>query len=382
MSNASNIRHTLKQMYPNKGSIIERVRLNLNDDVTNIIKDIIFKSDSHYTYSAFKKKLGELIIEFYNTIVTLFNRERKYERDDIIYIYYNANKFHPEKGDFKKIYDIIVALFKNLKNSDFNVKKVSFGKRRKYFVIKLVSKNLEKSNLYLIVNYSYDEYIYKFKFQRFLGKNWLFQQKINYVPIYLTDVSNIIKNILVKTDSKYSYSDFKKKLGELIILFYNKILKIHYENDEDIEYYIKYDGSKFNPEQGDFKLLYDFIIALFKNYKNSNFNVRKVKFNRIQQYFIIQLISNDDRSPNIYILVSFRYDLTANLNNNTPFDPEYYDESEEYSYEFRLQNFMNINDVLNVIQEEIREIDRSQSIKSLSSKLSSTKSLLTKSSSR
>jgi len=139
-------------MYPNKSSLIARIPLNLkNDDITNIIKDMILRSDSHYTYNAFKKKLGELIIEFYNSIIYLYVDKN----DNEYFIKYGASKFHPEKGDFKAIYDIIVELLRNYNNPNFNVRKVTFGKIRQYFIIEIKSKDLENDKSYILVTYSY-----------------------------------------------------------------------------------------------------------------------------------------------------------------------------------------------------------------------------------
>jgi len=384
MSNFSTIRHTLKQMYPNKSSLIARVPLNLNADITNIIKDMILRSDSHYTYNAFKKKLGELIIEFYSKIVKLFDKNRPY----IEYLDYSASKFHPEKGDFKTIYDIIVEVFKNYKNPNFNVKKVTFGKTRKYFIIKLISKNLEKSSLYLVVNYSYvlknnyndesiftskKEYIYKFNLKTYKTIDEA-KEEIKLFPIKLSDVSDIIENILVKINSQYSYNDFKNKLGELIIKFYNMINNIFYFNEVSFNTYINYDGSKFDPEKGDFKEIYDIIVALFKNYKNHKFNVRKILFNNRRPYFIIQLISNNTENIDLYVFVTYKYDLRTNL----------------YEFKFKFQPTIDeIKEIVNIwfrnpnITTSLTPNNKSlSSIKSLSSKLSSNKSFSTKSSLR
>lgn len=116
------------------------------------------------------------------------------------------------------------------------------------------------------------------------------------------DLSQFIKNELIKKTHTNSYSDLNKSMFRLIKLVYKQINdSIHFDD----ELKIRYTDKGFIPER-DVKILYDIIILILKYFPNKAFKLTKYKISKVRKYFIYSVESEKYRNVK-YVIFDYSH---------------------------------------------------------------------------
>lgn len=118
------------------------------------------------------------------------------------------------------------------------------------------------------------------------------------------DLSEFIKEELIKKTHTDAYSDLNKSMFRLIKLVYKQINDSIHFNDE---LKIRYINKNFIPER-DVKILYDIIILILKYFPNKAFKLTKYKFSKVRKYFIYSVESEKYRNVQYVIFDYNSYD--------------------------------------------------------------------------
>jgi len=106
-----------------------------------------------------------------------------------------------------------------------------------------------------------------------------FSTKLNY------DMSELIKEELLKHKEIYSYSEIKNSLVKLIKIMQQRInYNIYNYGEQGFEYKNQYFDLK-----RDIKRIYDIIIIVYKYFPNDYFTLKKYKISKVRNYFIYEV---------------------------------------------------------------------------------------------
>lgn len=120
------------------------------------------------------------------------------------------------------------------------------------------------------------------------------------------DMQTHIKYLLEKKDIRYSYSDVKHTIADLIKIFYVRLNDAIYNDYDESDF--KYSKTKFIHDR-DARLLYNMIILIFTEFPNKLFTIKKFKFSKVNKYFIYEIhIKNTRETKYVVFDYSEHYD--------------------------------------------------------------------------
>lgn len=124
------------------------------------------------------------------------------------------------------------------------------------------------------------------------------------------DLSELIKEELrKKIKDEHYYNNIKNRVIKLIIYILNQLNFLIYNNIKDYtEYtYLKEVKTK-TLDENSLKIIYDIIILVLKHYPNKVFELKKIKFSKVNKYFIYKIYINSkykNRITTKYILIDY-----------------------------------------------------------------------------
>jgi len=132
-----------------------------------------------------------------------------------------------------------------------------------------------------------------------------FSTKLNY------DMSELIKEELLKHKEIYSYSEIKNSLVKLIKIMQQRInYNIYNLGEQGFEYKNQYFDLK-----RDIKKIYDIIIIVYKYFPNDYFTLKKYKISKVRNYFIYEVEIKEEYKKQSkypkYLLINYQQDLES-----------------------------------------------------------------------
>jgi len=116
------------------------------------------------------------------------------------------------------------------------------------------------------------------------------------------DLSEFIKEELIKKTHTDAYSDLNKSMFRLIKLVYKQIHDSIYFDSEIKKLYYNKD---FIPER-DVKIIYDIVLLIFKYVPSKIFKLSKYKISKVRKYFIYRVESEKYKNVQ-YVIFDYRH---------------------------------------------------------------------------
>ncbi len=116
------------------------------------------------------------------------------------------------------------------------------------------------------------------------------------------DLSQFIKDELIKKTHRETYSDLNKSMFRLIKLVYKQIHDSIYFDSEIKKLYYNKD---FIPER-DVKIIYDIVLLIFKYVPSKIFKLSKYKISKVRKYFIYRVESEKYKNVQ-YVIFDYRH---------------------------------------------------------------------------